>query len=483
MHKLKCLLRPAAVTTGILLTAITGLLVFTVLFGTATFKIHDLTWNVFVQPSIQGETVLEFPPFGSLTAQTHSGLLDLHVQLEQIGPQLVQTTSLSLDSQKQIVEDFQKSIPHIMGLFFLRLFLAGLIGGMILSFLIWRRKYKRIVATGLLSAILVSAALFQVYITFNTDAFQEPQYNGVISAAPNLISLANKSLSKIGKIGAQADLLIDNVESLVASTDTLTNLEALNQEGNIKKILLVSDLHSNPVGIELIKSLVSSFSIDMIIDAGDLTDFGTSLETKTAQAISDLGVPYVFSPGNHETAEMVKFLDQLPHVTVLKGTTKEIQGIKVLGIPDPFSAFPEVETEDKERWSQIVDSTAEAAESAIKAEGSPDILVVHNPVIAKNINNAPSLIISGHLHRQYEETLENGALLLNPGTAGAAGLRGLYNEGSVPYSAIILHYQLGKGPSAADFIQYDLMSQHFSLERHLIDGSKILEENNPTESE
>ncbi|MEL7564616.1 MAG: metallophosphoesterase [Dehalobacterium sp.] len=477
MDKLKRLLQPAAVSTGILLTALTGLLVFTILFGTASFKIHDLTWNVFVTPSLHGETVLEFPPFGNLTAQTHSGILNLHVQLEQIGPQLVQTTSLTLDGQKQILEDFQKSIPRLMGLFFLRLFLAGFMGGTILAFLIWRKKYKRVAASGLLAAMLISAALLQVYITFNTDAFREPQYNGVISAAPNLISLANESLSKIGKIGDQADLLINNVESLVASTNELENLETLKEEGSVKKILLVSDLHSNPVGVELIKSLISSFNIDMIIDAGDLTDFGTSLETKMAQAVSDLGVPYIFSPGNHETPEMVKFMDQLPNVTVLKGTTKTIQEIKILGIPDPFSAFPEVDTKNEEQWTQIVNSTAETAENVIKSEGSPDILVVHNPTIAKNIKNAPSLIISGHLHKQYEETLKNGPLLLNPGTTGAAGLRGLYNEGSVPYSAIILHYQLGKGPLAADFIQYDLMSQHFSLERRLQNESKT--EENP----
>jgi putative phosphoesterase len=467
LHKLKYLLRPAAVTSGVFITAMSGLLIFIFLFGTASFKIHDITWKVFVQPSLRGETVLEFPPLGNLRAQTHSGFWDVHIRLEQVGPQLVQNTSLLFNDHNQIVEDFQNNIPPLMRIFVLRLFLAGLTGGTLLSLLIWRRKYKHILASGLVSSLLIGLALLQISVTFNQDAFQEPQYEGVISAAPGLISLANKSISRIGKIGDQANLLIDNVESLVASTDSLANIQSLSEKGMVKKILLVSDLHSNPVGIELIKSLISAFNIDMVIDTGDLSDFGTALEAKTAEAISSLSLPYIFIPGNHETPEMVDFIDQLPNVTVLKGTTTEIQGIKILGIPDPFSLFPEVDTDNTERREQMIKSAVEAAENIIKTEGSPDILTIHNPLIAKKMKNTPPLIISGHTHKQAEETLKNGSLLLNPGTTGAAGLRGLYSEGRIPYSAIILHYQIGKGPSAADFIQYDLMSQHFSMERRI----------------
>jgi Icc-related predicted phosphoesterase len=467
VHKFKYLFRPTAATAGVFITAMSGLLIFIFLFGTASFKIHDLTWKVFVQPSLRAETVLEFPPLGNLTAQTHSGFLDVHIRLEQIGPQLVQNTSLLFDNHNKIVEDFQKSISPVMKIFALRLFLAGLTGGTLLSFLVWRRKYKHILASALVSSLLIGLALLQISATFDQDAFQEPQYEGVISAAPGLISLANRSISRIGKIGDQANLLIDKVESLVASTDSLANIQALSEKGIVKKILLISDLHSNPVGIELIKSLISAFNIDMVIDTGDLSDFGTALEAKTAEAISNLNLPYIFIPGNHETPEMVAFLAQLPNVTVLKGATTEIQGIKILGIPDPFSPFPEVDTDDTARREQMIKSTVEAAEYIIKTEGSPDILAIHNPLIGKRIKHAPPLIISGHTHKQAEETLKNGSLLLNPGTTGAAGLRGLYSEGRIPYSAIILHYQIGKGPSAADFIQYDLISQHFSMERRL----------------
>lgn len=480
MHKLK-FLRPAALITAVFLTAVAGILISLFLFGTASFKIHELSWEIFARPSVRGETAVEFPPFGSLTAQTHTGLLGLHVRLEQIGPQLVETDTLTPDGQKQLVKDLQESVPQIMKHFFLRLVLAGFFGALILAFLIWRGRYQLVLATGLLAAFLVGVVLFQGYFTFNADAFREPQYNGVISHAPNFIRLANDSLAKLGKISDQADLLIGNVESLAASTDELANLKTLNQQGDIKNLLLVSDLHSNPVGIELIKSLASSFEIDMIIDAGDLTDFGTSLEKKIAQDISGLGIPYIFSPGNHETAEMTKFIGQQPHVTLLDGSLKTIQGIKILGIPDPFSSSPEVETKDPELWDEILASTLEEAERALGQEESPDILVVHNPKIAKEIDNTPPLVISGHTHRQARETLKNGSLLLNPGTTGAAGLRGLYNEGSVPYTAIIVHFQVGEGLLAADFIQYDLMSQRFSLERRLGNESKGLEESDSAE--
>ena len=214
-----------------------------------------------------------------------------------------------------------------MKIFALRLF-CGLTENA-LSFLVWRRKYKH---PGLGFGILIVMGLALLQYPLRSRCFQEPQYEGVISAAPGLISLANRSISRIGKIGDQANLLIDKVESLVASTDSLANIQALSEKGIVKKILLISDLHSNPVGIELIKSLISAFNIDMVIDTGDLSDFGTALEAKTAEAISNLNLPYIFIPGNHETPEMVAFLAQLPNVTVLKGATTEIQGIKILTI-------------------------------------------------------------------------------------------------------------------------------------------------------
>ncbi|ATW26505.1 metallophosphoesterase family protein [Candidatus Formimonas warabiya] len=465
------LLRKACKAAGVLLTAGVGILVCLFLFGTTSFKVHDLTWKIFAVPSLQGQTVIEFPPFGNLSAQTHVSPLDLHIRLERVGPQLVQTKYLAKESQAQIVNDIQDSIPQVLVHFSLRQIGIGFFGAFLFVFFIWRLRFKPALGAGLLGALLMGACFLLGFFTFNTEAFQEPHYDGVISEAPNFIHLASLSASQIKNIQSQAGTLMENVEGMAASTESVANLGTLGKEGSVKKILLVSDLHSNPMGVELMKSLVKSFKIDFIIDAGDLTDFGSHLEIQTADEVSKLGIPYLFCPGNHETEEMVAYMKTLPNVVVLQGQTKTFQGIRILGIPDPLSSDPAVEIKDADAWAEVVNSTAENALETIQKEGRPDILVMHNPQISRKLAGSASLLISGHTHLQAREILKDGTLLINPGTTGAAGMRGLYAKNNIPYSAVILHYSTDQGAIATDFVQYDLASQNFSLKRHLEEGS------------
>src|SRR3546814_9991420 len=65
-------------------------------------------------------------------------------------------------------------------------------------------------------------------------------------------------------------------------------------------LLHVSDLHSNPVGIELVEQTAERFGVDAIIDTGDLTSFGATLEELVVPRIARIDVPYYVVPGNHD---------------------------------------------------------------------------------------------------------------------------------------------------------------------------------------
>ena len=45
---------------------------------------------------------------------------------------------------------------------------------------------------------------------------------------------------------------------------------------------------------------------DMIVDTGDLTDFGSPPETAMVQGIRKIGYPYVFVAGNHDSQTVMR---------------------------------------------------------------------------------------------------------------------------------------------------------------------------------
>ena len=56
-------------------------------------------------------------------------------------------------------------------------------------------------------------------------------------------------------------------------------------------------------------------STDLIIDTGDLTDWGTPLEAEIITRIEELAIPYLFAAGNHEAPDVLARLGQTSNVT------------------------------------------------------------------------------------------------------------------------------------------------------------------------
>ena len=235
-------------------------------------------------------------------------------------------------------------------------------------------------------------------------------------------------------------------------------------------MLLVSDLHSNPVGIEFTKSLAARFKVDFLINAGDLTDMGLQLETNATQGLASLGVPQLFVGGNHDSQETMNFIAGLPDSYVLNGQMITLQGVKVLGFPDPLSAVPEVQYDSSEEEEKSSEEQLTTIQEAVKALGRPDILVVHDSRLGKKLTPLAGLVMAGHDHRIRVEEGAQG-VFINPGTTGASGLRGLYSEQGISYSAAIVYLVPGSGLVAVDMVQYNPGSQQFSLERKLLNAS------------
>jgi hypothetical protein len=87
----------------------------------------------------------------------------------------------------------------------------------------------------------------------------------------------------------------------------------------------------------LIRTVVEGSGADLVLDAGDTTINGTSVEqycvTTFARAVPD-GVELVTSPGNHDSAETSRNYARAG-ATVLDGSVVEVDGLRILGDRDP----------------------------------------------------------------------------------------------------------------------------------------------------
>lgn len=100
-----------------------------------------------------------------------------------------------------------------------------------------------------------------------------------------------------------------------------------------------------------------------------------------------------------------------------------------------------------------------------------DIALLHNDKMARALAGHVPVILFGHNHRMAI-TQQEGSILVNAGTSGAAGLRGLQTT-QIPYSVVLLHFRPDENGQnrlvAADAISVSNLEQGFTLDRRRFD--------------
>jgi len=175
------------------------------------------------------------------------------------------------------------------------------------------------------------------------------------------------------------------------------------------KILAFSDLHlARARAADLV---AASAAADLVIGAGDFCNMREGLD-HAMQMLSGMAAPMVVVPGNAESADELGTA-ALPNMTVLHGTSVEIDGLRLfgLGYGVPMTPFGE--------WS--CDLSESLAEQMLDACTETDILITHSPpkglvdltsgglsVGSTAIRAAieriqPQLALCGHIHDSWGE--------------------------------------------------------------------------------
>ena len=101
-------------------------------------------------------------------------------------------------------------------------------------------------------------------------------------------------------------------------------------------LLHVSDIHLNPIAFDVITRLVPQFRVDLVVDTGDVTTWGTEVRVTTLSRVAQVGVPYVFVRGNHDSRRTQKAVAASRNAVVLDGDVVEVAGVMIAGIGDPI---------------------------------------------------------------------------------------------------------------------------------------------------
>jgi predicted phosphodiesterase len=222
----------------------------------------------------------------------------------------------------------------------------------------------------------------------------------------------------------------------------------------------VSDIHLNPLAMELVARLARDFAVDAVLDTGDITSFGYPLEARFAELVARVPVPYYLVPGNHDSPQNRAELDADPAVIVVDREVVDIGGVRVLGMADPTFTADNAITAVQARDVKQEDATRVAA---VVRSSRPDVLAVHDPVQAGQSHGLVPLVVAGHLHRSTTELID-GTLQLTVGTTGATGLGSFTVETDLPYVAQVLRFVDGD-LVAVDHITVSGLAGEFTVQR------------------
>ncbi|GEL48861.1 hypothetical protein CHO01_39770 [Cellulomonas hominis] len=185
--------------------------------------------------------------------------------------------------------------------------------------------------------------------------------------------------------------------------------------------LLISDLHCNVGMAPLITSMAEMSGAVAVLDAGDTTMNGTSVEqycvSTFARAIPD-GVDLVTAPGNHDSAETTAQYARAG-ATVLDGGVIDVHGLRLLGDHDPKATRLIVTQTQDESYADV---GTRLSEVACDDGDGVDLVMFHNPRVAPTLlaDGCVPALVSGHMHTRTDpEQIGQGIRYISSSTAGA----------------------------------------------------------------
>jgi predicted MPP superfamily phosphohydrolase len=406
-------------------------------------------------PALTGGTALELPPLGAVTVDSHSGPARLTINLATLDSDrtisLVNQPDGLTRASATAVDDIGRGVARLL----LRAVAVAVLGAMLLAALVYRDA-RRVAACGGLALAVMAGTLATAALTFRRASIAEPSYDGLLINARDVVGDAERIADRYDAYRDQLQRMVTNVSRLYG---TITALPVYAPDTDTIKVLHISDLHLNPAAWSVVKTVVTQFDIDVVVDTGDITDWGSEPEATYVDAISTLGVPYVYVRGNHDSARTQQAVARQGNAVVLDNGITQAGGLRIAGIGDPrFTPDKSTEQPDAVLRAGLATVGRQLADTIARGP-AVDLAAVHDPDVAQPLAGAVPLVLAGHRHQREVRELEvigpaahDRTLLLVEGSTGGAGLRGLEGEQPVPLRMSVLYFDESRRLAAYDEI-------------------------------
>ncbi|MFC8571429.1 metallophosphoesterase [Streptomyces sp. NPDC057245] len=426
--------RAAGLVAVVLLGAWLGLLVV----GNVRVPVGPMNTTMTLRPSLNGGTKINVSPLGALQLDSHVAPVRLDVNVDQLDPARAQALVDHPERLSGLQDEVAQDVGHGTLDLAVRSCVAVVTGATTLGLLVYRRPRRALGAGGLALTLLLASG-GTAYATWNPDSVLEPKFSGLLSSAPSLVGNARSIVTEFDVYQQELARLVTNVTKLYDVTSTLP---AYQPDPTTIRVLHVSDIHLNPASWKIIASLVEQYKVNVIVDSGDTMDHGTAAENGFLDPVEDLGAPYVWVRGNHDSRGTQEYLQHLKNVHVLDdGRARTVAGLRFAGIGDPQYTPDRSESDGAEASQELAGARLASALRDQTAAGTPvDIAVAHEPSAAREVDGAVPLVLSGHLHHEDMEVMKYGTRLRIEGSTGGSGLRAVEGKYPDPIQASVLYF-------------------------------------------
>lgn len=431
--------RPGWRRTGgllaVVLVGLAGAALGLLLAGTTRADAGPFVLELSLRPSGSAQTTVQVPPLGELALDTHAGPVALDVEVAEIREAAARRIVDDPESLASLGDDVRADVRSALLALALRAVLATVLGAAALGLLVFRAPRQALLAAGTaVGALVVTGGIGAA--SFDERALAEPRYTGLLANAPSAVGDVREVVDRVDEYSASLGRLVGNVSLLYG---TASGLQPFTPDDDVLRVLSVSDLHLSPTAFDVIDTVAGQFDVDVIVDSGDLTDYGSGAEAAYASGIARLDVPYVWIRGNHDSQAVQEAVARQPDAVVLDGPeVVEVGGLRFLGRGDPrFTPDKASGGDDAPRELLEVQGTLVGLDARAAAV-PPDVVVVHEPPAAEQLFGVAPLVLAGHTHERRAE-VRDGTLLLVQGSTGGAGARGLEGEEPTPVQLSVVY--------------------------------------------
>jgi predicted phosphodiesterase len=406
-------------------------------------------------------TEIALPPLGEIRAETHLAPLTLEASLQSVDPEQLNAL-IQERSVESLVILVERETRVAIRSYAVRAGWIALAGSVVAALLIHRTNRRAVLGAVASGFLLIAAAGTSTWLTYRPDAFREPTYTGSLRLAPELVGPIEEAGARIEAFRAELRRLVGGT---VRAYGALASQPAPSPAATV--LLHISDIHASPLGMDFAQELASTFDADLVVDTGDVTSFGTPLESAVLERIPQFGVPYVFVRGNHDSAEVAAQIDDLPNGDTLENEAVDVEGLTIAGGSHPlFTPDPNVTYTDEEIEDAVTEAGLDLAANV--APLAPDVLAVHDDRMGAASAGRVPLVLSGHFHRFGTEIVD-GTLFLRVGSTGAGGLDTFVQDEPLPLTAEVLYFE-GDPPRlvAIDRVSLDPETRDLRVARELV---------------